>query len=95
MANFTFITTDDPHGEAPDRIIAEIEAGVVGAGGEIGKNYRKMEDRRAAIEQAINMAQAGDIVVIAGRGHERFQDYKGVKVQIDDREVAREILGRK
>jgi len=95
MTDFTFITTDDPHGESPDRIIAEIEAGVVGAGGESGKNYRKMEDRRAAIEQAINMAQPEDLVVIAGRGHERFQDYKGTKVQIDDREVAREILGKK
>jgi len=95
MADFTFITTDDPHGENPDKIIAEIESGVVGAGGEIGKNYKKMEDRRSAIEQAINMAQPGDLVAIAGRGHERFQDYKGVKVQIDDREVAREVLGKK
>jgi len=95
MADFTFITTDDPHGESPERIIAEIEAGVVGAGGESGNNYRKMEDRRSSIEQAINMAQPGDLVVIAGRGHERFQDYKGAKVQIDDREVAREVLGKK
>jgi len=95
MADFTFITTDDPHGESPERIIAEIEAGVVGAGGEIEKNYKKMEDRRSAIEQAISMAQPGDLVAIAGRGHERFQDYKGVKVQIDDREVAREVIGKK
>ncbi|MFH1710097.1 MAG: UDP-N-acetylmuramoyl-L-alanyl-D-glutamate--2,6-diaminopimelate ligase [bacterium] len=95
MADFTYITTDDPHGEPPDRIIAEIEAGVVGAGGEYGKNYLKIEDRRTAIEQALHLACPDDIVVIAGRGHERFQDYKGVKIQIDDREVAREVLSKK
>lgn len=92
MADFSYITTDDPHAEKTDKIIAEIEAGAVGAGGERGKNYLVIEDRRTAIEQALNMAHADDMVVIAGRGHERVQDYNGVKIQIDDREVAREVL---
>ena len=95
LADFTFITTDDPHTELPDKIIAEIETGVVGAGGEYGKNYLKIEDRKTAIEQALHMAAADDTVVIAGRGHERFQDYNGVKIAIDDREVVREAIGRK
>jgi len=95
MTDFTFITTDDPHGEPPDRIIAEIEAGVVKAGGKSGKNYKKIEDRREAIGQALRLAHPDDAVVIAGRGHEKFQDYNGTKVPIDDREVVKEVLGKK
>lgn len=92
MADFTFITTDDPHGESPSGIIGEIEVGVKAAGGEIGKNYKKIEDRKTAIKEAIHMASKDDIVVLAGRGHEKFQDQNGRKVAIDDREVAKEAL---
>jgi UDP-N-acetylmuramoyl-L-alanyl-D-glutamate--2,6-diaminopimelate ligase len=95
LADFTYISTDDPHSESPDAIMKEIEVGVIRAGGDYGKNYLKIEDRRTAIEQAIHMAGADDAVVLAGRGHERAQDYNGVKIQIDDREVAKEVLGRK
>jgi len=92
LADFTFITTDDPHGEDPEAIIAEIEAGVIKAGGEIGENYKKKEYRKTAIKEAIKMASEKDIVIIAGRGHEKFQDYNGKKVLIDDREAARDVL---
>jgi len=95
LADFTYITTDDPHTEAPEKILNEVEEGVIRAGGSYGKNYLKIEDRRTAIEQAIHMAGADDAVVLAGRGHERAQDYNGVKIAIDDREVAREIIGKK
>jgi UDP-N-acetylmuramoyl-L-alanyl-D-glutamate--2,6-diaminopimelate ligase len=95
MADFVFISTDDPHAEEPNQIIAEVEAGVIGAGGNYGKNYLKIEDRRTAIDQAIHMAHNDDIVVIAGRGHERFQDYNGVKHPLDDREVVREVLSKR
>lgn len=91
-ADFSFITTDDPHGEDPDSIIAEIETGIMRSGGKAGKNYKKVEDRRTAIKEAVQMASSGDIVILAGRGHEKFQDYDGKKVPIDDREVAREVL---
>ena len=94
LADFTYVSTDDPHSEAPETIMNEIEEGVVRAGGSSGKNYSKIEDRKTAIEQAIHMAGADDAVVLAGRGHERAQDYNGVKIQIDDREVAREIIGK-
>jgi UDP-N-acetylmuramoyl-L-alanyl-D-glutamate--2,6-diaminopimelate ligase len=95
LADFTYITTDDPHSELPEKIMNEIEEGSVRAGGNNGKNYLKIEDRKTAIEDAINMAGAGDVVVLAGRGHEKFQDYNGIKIAIDDREVVREVLGRK
>jgi len=95
LADFTYISTDDPHSEPPEMIMHEIEEGIIRAGGNYGKNYLKIEDRRTAIEQAIHMAGADDVVVLAGRGHERFQDYKGVKIAIDDREVAREIIEKK
>ena len=94
----TFIATDSrrlaiitKEMDAP----VEIEEGVIRAGGINKKNYFKIEDRKTAIEQAIHMASNDDIVVIAGRGHERFQDYNGVKIEIDDREVVRETLGKK
>jgi UDP-N-acetylmuramoyl-L-alanyl-D-glutamate--2,6-diaminopimelate ligase len=94
LADFTIITTDDPHGEEPSAIIKEVEVGVLSGGGELGKNYVVHEDRKKAIEQAIKMATGGDIVVIAGRGHEKYQDFAGKKIEIDDRVVVREILGK-
>jgi UDP-N-acetylmuramoyl-L-alanyl-D-glutamate--2,6-diaminopimelate ligase len=94
LADVTFISTDDPHSEPPSKILDEIEEGVVRAGGVIGKNYFKIEDRKAAIVEAIRMAGYDDAVILAGRGHETFQDVNGTKVQIDDREVAKEALSR-
>ena len=88
LADFVFISTDDPHTEDPEKIIKEIEEGVINAGGVIEKNYFKMIDRRSAIEKAIRMVGKDDAVVLAGRGHEKYQDMNGTKVAIDDREVA-------
>jgi UDP-N-acetylmuramyl-tripeptide synthetase len=95
LADFVIISTDDPHTEKPDRIISEIEEGVIRAGAKLHKKYIKIEDRRTAITEAIHMAKADDLVVLAGRGHELYQDYNGIKVKIDDREVAREVLVKK
>jgi UDP-N-acetylmuramoyl-L-alanyl-D-glutamate--2,6-diaminopimelate ligase len=95
LADFSFVTTDDPHGESPAQIIADIEDGFRRIGGESRKHYLAIEDRRTAIEHALHMAADDDIVVIAGRGHEKFQDYNGVKIDIDDREVVREIIGKR
>jgi UDP-N-acetylmuramyl-tripeptide synthetase len=92
LADFVYLTTDDPHTEDPDRIIKEIEEGVVNAGGVIGQNYLSIADRKTAIEKAVNMAGKDDVVVLAGRGHEKYQDFNGNKVAIDDREVAREAI---
>ncbi|MFC1767530.1 UDP-N-acetylmuramoyl-L-alanyl-D-glutamate--2,6-diaminopimelate ligase [Candidatus Margulisiibacteriota bacterium] len=92
LSDYFIISTDDPHTEEPGKIIDEIEEGVKKAGGKIDQKYVKIEDRRAAIEKAVKMAKIKDLVVLAGRGHEKFQEFGGKKVAIDDREVAREVL---
>ena len=85
-ADVTIITSDNPRSEAPDAIIAEILAGA-------GSEAQTIVDRREAIAHAIGLAQAGDVVVIAGKGHEQGQEFAdGVKVPFDDVEVAREAL---
>jgi len=87
-ADLTIITSDNPRSEDPRAIIAEIEPGAVLGGGE----FRVEPDRRAAIRAALREAGEGDTVVIAGKGHEDYQELAGGTVHFDDREVAREEL---
>jgi UDP-N-acetylmuramoyl-L-alanyl-D-glutamate--2,6-diaminopimelate ligase len=87
LADLTIVTSDNPRSEEPLAIIEEILAGVVGPA-------EVESDRRAAIAKAIGEARAGDVVVIAGRGAERYQDLAGRRIPFDDREVAREELRR-
>ncbi len=91
-SDITIITSDDPYNEIPEQIIKEIESGAQEAGGELEKNYFKITDRAQAIEKAISLARSNDIVVIAGRGHEKFQDINGKKIEIDDRVIARQCI---
>jgi UDP-N-acetylmuramoyl-L-alanyl-D-glutamate--2,6-diaminopimelate ligase len=86
-SDLTIVTSDNPRGEDPDEIIGEILEGVTG-------DVEVEPDRRRAIERAIAAARAGDIVVIAGKGHERGQEIAGRVIPFDDREVAREALRR-
>lgn len=85
LADHVIITTDNPRSEDPAAIAAEIESGAD------GRHVVEL-DRRRAIAQAIAAAQPGDVVVIAGKGHEQGQDVAGVVSPFDDREVAREVL---
>jgi UDP-N-acetylmuramoyl-L-alanyl-D-glutamate--2,6-diaminopimelate ligase len=87
LADLTVVTSDNPRTEEPAAIIDEIVAGVVGP-------VEVEPDRRAAIAAALSEAGEADVVVIAGRGAERFQDVAGRKIPFDDREVAREELRR-
>jgi UDP-N-acetylmuramoyl-L-alanyl-D-glutamate--2,6-diaminopimelate ligase len=87
LADYAIFTSDNPRGEDPDSIIREIETGVQG-----DTNFESIPDRRAAIERAIALARSGDIVVIAGKGHETYQILGGRVEAFDDREVAREVL---
>jgi UDP-N-acetylmuramoyl-L-alanyl-D-glutamate--2,6-diaminopimelate ligase len=87
LADLTVVTSDNPRTEEPTAIIDEIVAGVVGP-------VEVEPDRRAAIAAALGEAREADVVVIAGRGAERFQDVAGRKIPFDDREVAREELRR-
>jgi UDP-N-acetylmuramoyl-L-alanyl-D-glutamate--2,6-diaminopimelate ligase len=87
LADYAFFTSDNPRGEDPEAILREIEAGAAGA-----RNFSSEVDRRLAIEQAIALARPGDVVVIAGKGHETYQIVGDQVIDFDDRAVAREVL---
>jgi UDP-N-acetylmuramoyl-L-alanyl-D-glutamate--2,6-diaminopimelate ligase len=88
LSDFVIVTSDNPRTEDPEAILRDIEPGLRAA----GRDYLKMADRRAAIRRAIEEARAGDIVVIAGKGHEDYQIIGTEKQHFDDREVALEAL---
>jgi UDP-N-acetylmuramoyl-L-alanyl-D-glutamate--2,6-diaminopimelate ligase len=85
LADVAIVTSDNPRSEDPEAIIAEVLAGA-------GANLEIEVNRATAIERAIAMAQEGDVVVIAGKGHEQGQEFADRTVPFDDREVAREAL---
>ena len=87
LADRAILTSDNPRGEEPAAIAAEVEAGALGG-------IERELDRRAAIELALGDARAGDVVVIAGRGAEPEQELATGKIPFDDRDVARETLRR-
>jgi UDP-N-acetylmuramoyl-L-alanyl-D-glutamate--2,6-diaminopimelate ligase len=89
LADHVIVTSDNPRDEDPREIIGEIEAGMTGAAGR-----DIVDDRRAAIAMAIRMAGEDDVVLIAGKGHETFQETAGRTVAFDDRRVASEELRR-
>jgi len=91
LADWTFLTTDNPRSEDPARILADIEMGFAAAGS--GK-YEIVPDRREAIARALAAAQKGDFVVLAGKGHETTQTTGTTTVPFSDADVAREILSR-
>jgi len=107
LSDVAIVTSDNPRSEDPEQIIKEILGGVVPGGGEVGASpgagsptragtadVRSNSDRRAAIEQAIASARRGDVVVIAGKGHEQGQEFAdGRKLPFDDAAVARAALG--
>jgi UDP-N-acetylmuramoyl-L-alanyl-D-glutamate--2,6-diaminopimelate ligase len=95
LADVLLVTSDNPRSEDPEAIIAEIMAGASAAPRPPGAPPVGAEvDRRAAIERAVALAQEGDVLVIAGKGHEQGQELAGgVKIPFDDVAVAREALG--
>ena len=88
MADFTIITSDNPRDEEPLAIMDDIETGMKKTTGA----YVKIADRKEAIRYAILHAKEGDVVVLAGKGHEDYQEIHGVKHHMDERELIREIL---
>jgi UDP-N-acetylmuramoyl-L-alanyl-D-glutamate--2,6-diaminopimelate ligase len=90
LADFVFVTSDNPRSEVPERIIKEIVGGIDEVRG--FSNFQEVVDRREAIKAALKMAGRGDTVVIAGKGHEDYQEFAGKKVPFDDRQVARALL---
>jgi UDP-N-acetylmuramoyl-L-alanyl-D-glutamate--2,6-diaminopimelate ligase len=93
LADVAIVTSDNPRSEDPDAIIAEILDGAAGARALGMPAVSSIVDRRAAIEHAIATARAGDLVLIAGKGHEQGQEFAGAhKVPFDDFAVARDAL---
>lgn len=86
-----FVTSDNPRTEDPEKIVAQVAEGVK-EGLREGSVYTVITDRRSAIHAAIKAAKAGDVVIIAGKGHEDYQILKDKTIHFDDREVAREAL---
>jgi UDP-N-acetylmuramoyl-L-alanyl-D-glutamate--2,6-diaminopimelate ligase len=95
LADVLVVTSDNPRSEDPEAIIAEIMTGAIRASRPAGAPPVATEvDRRAAIERAVHIAQDGDVLVIAGKGHEQGQEFAGgAKIPFDDVTVAREALG--
>jgi UDP-N-acetylmuramoyl-L-alanyl-D-glutamate--2,6-diaminopimelate ligase len=94
LADHVVVTSDNPRSENPDSIIAAIVDGAAAETPPHPASEMEVEaDRRAAIERAMEAAAPGDIVLIAGKGHEQGQEFEGGrKLPFDDREVARDAL---
>jgi UDP-N-acetylmuramoyl-L-alanyl-D-glutamate--2,6-diaminopimelate ligase len=88
-SNKAIFTSDNPRSENPEQILKEMEAGLDVAA---KRKFISTPDRREAIKTAVSLAMRDDIVLIAGKGHEKYQDIKGIKYPFDDKEVLREVF---
>ncbi len=86
LSDFVIITSDNPRSERPEEIIKEIASGAV------RRNYLTAPDRNEAIRRAVLMAGENDVVLVAGKGHETFQEIGGKKISFSDREVVEESI---
>ena len=89
LSDRVIFTSDNPRSEDPEQILRDMEAGLKTAA---KRKAISIVDRREAIKTAISLTQPEDIVLIAGKGHEKYQDIKGVKHHFDDKEVLREVF---
>ena len=88
LADYSILTSDNPRGEDPYVILTAVEEGIKQTGGQ----YVVIENRRDAIRRALEMARKDDIVVLVGKGHETYQEIKGVKYPFDEKVVVAELL---
>ncbi|MEJ8735265.1 UDP-N-acetylmuramoyl-L-alanyl-D-glutamate--2,6-diaminopimelate ligase [Mediterraneibacter sp. ICN-202921] len=88
LADLTVITSDNPRFEEPQAIIDDIKTGI----GRTDGQYVEICDRKEAIRYVIEHGQKGDVIVLAGKGHEEYQEIKGVKYPMDERVLIREVL---
>jgi UDP-N-acetylmuramoyl-L-alanyl-D-glutamate--2,6-diaminopimelate ligase len=89
LADVLILTSDNPRSESPEEILRQIELGIPG-----GTAYQVIEDRRSAIGMSFRIAKPGDLVLIAGKGHEVFQEFGHHQVEFSDVVVAKELHGR-
>ncbi len=88
LADYVLLTSDNPRKENPIEIIAQIRAGC-----KHSDNVEVVEDRHEAIVRALSLAETGDVVLIAGKGHENYQEFANTVIPFDDRQVVRECMG--
>ena len=88
LADFSILTSDNPRTEDPDAILRSIEEGMKRTKG----RYVVIENRREAIRHALEMGREGDVIILAGKGNETYQDIMGVKRPFDEKVVVRELL---
>jgi UDP-N-acetylmuramoyl-L-alanyl-D-glutamate--2,6-diaminopimelate ligase len=89
LSNHVILTSDNPRSEDPERILDEIEKGLR------RKSHDRIADREAAIRHAVELAAPGDIVLIAGKGHEKTQESRSVKIPFDDVDIAQKAISDK
>jgi len=89
-SDFCIVTSDNPRSEEPMKIIYDILPGLK----KTGCPYIVIEDRRQAIEYALKNARKDDVIILAGKGHETYQQIKGKTIHFDEKEIVAEILGR-
>ena len=85
----TILTSDNPRSEDPEKILDDMEAGL---SPDLKRITLRITDRREAIKAAVMLAEKGDVVLLAGKGHEPYQEIKGVKHHFDDREELKNAL---
>jgi UDP-N-acetylmuramoyl-L-alanyl-D-glutamate--2,6-diaminopimelate ligase len=90
VADFAFGTADNPRSESIPQIFDDMKAGVTAP-----EKIAWIEDRRRAISLALDTAKAGDCLLIAGKGHESYQEFADTIIPFDDRQVVRELIGIK
>lgn len=88
-ADHTIFTADNPRTEDPGHILQDMTTGLTGS------NYEVIQDRKDAIHKAIDLAEANDVILIAGKGHETYQEINGVKYDFDDHKIAEEAIKTK
>lgn len=86
LSDIVIVTSDNPRTENPEDILRDIEVGIT------NKTYEKIVDRRTAIFRAVELAKAGDVILILGKGHENYQILKDKTIHFDDREIALEAI---
>jgi UDP-N-acetylmuramyl tripeptide synthase len=92
LSDVVVITSDNPRSEDPKQIIEEVKRGADPETKQRGAEVLSIVDRREAIVRAVQVAGAGDVLLIAGKGHEKYQEVAGRTMPFDDIEVAREAL---
>jgi UDP-N-acetylmuramoyl-L-alanyl-D-glutamate--2,6-diaminopimelate ligase len=88
-SDFVIITSDNPRTEDPETILDEIATGMG------SKPFERIEDRRAAIARALEVAEQGDVVMLAGKGHETYQIRGTTRFPFDESEIVRELASAK